>query len=369
MLHNDVPSQNELATLAAVEGRTCLSIYTPMDAALDDPEANRIAFANQAKSALEAVQDKSERDTFEEALGDLADDDDFWRYQSRTLVVLAEGEHVHVHRIPNRLEAVERVGDRYFLKPLLRAVTFPQTAFVLALAEGSVRLVEVSAEYPAETVRVPDLPTSAADHAGKASLSGRAPKGRLQGTEGRKLRVRQYCRAVDQALRPVLTGRDVPLILAATEPVSSIYRSVNSYPALLAEGLDGNPEERSDEELATLARGVLDRHYAAELARTRELFETRRSQGRAQTDLTDIGRSATFGLVDTLFVDIDSFVPGTIDPESGVVELTGDDTGFGYGVIDEMARRTLLQGGRILAVRAEDVPEGAQAAAILRYAG
>ena len=39
-----------------------------------------------------------------------------------------------------------------------------------------------------------------------------------------------------------------------------------------------------------------------------------------------------------------------------------------YGVVDEIARRVLLHGGQVLAVRAEDVPGGGPLAAILRYA-
>ena len=39
-----------------------------------------------------------------------------------------------------------------------------------------------------------------------------------------------------------------------------------------------------------------------------------------------------------------------------------------YGVVDEIARRVLLQGGRVLAVRGDDVPGGGPVAAILRYA-
>ena len=42
---------------------------------------------------------------------------------------------------------------------------------------------------------------------------------------------------VNAALRPILASLDVPLILAASEPLASIYRSVNSYPGLAAEGV------------------------------------------------------------------------------------------------------------------------------------
>jgi hypothetical protein len=95
-------------------------------------------------------------------------------------------------------------------------------------------------------VSVDGLPTDVASAVGKSSISDRAPSGRIQGSEGQKVRMRQYARAIELALRPILAGGDVPLILASTEPMDSIYRSVNSYPRLAATTIPGNP--RGDEQ-------------------------------------------------------------------------------------------------------------------------
>jgi hypothetical protein len=179
--------------------------------------------------------------------------------------------------------------------------------------------------------------------------------------------MRQFARQVDRAVRPVVSGLGVPLILAGAEPLASIYRSVNSYPGLADEGIPGNPEAASDRQLADAARGILDRLYAAELARVREVFEARVSQGRGATDLTDVARAATFGAVDTLLADIDEVVPGFVDEESGAVTLDDSDDAANYGVVDELARRVLLAGGRVLALRADDIPGETATAAILRY--
>ncbi|MBF6170967.1 baeRF11 domain-containing protein [Nocardia blacklockiae] len=366
MLHTDIPTRGEVQALVGEDAPWSVSIYTPTETDTAQPDSNRIAFSNQAREAVDRVEDRSAREVLREEFDDLIDDEDFWRFQSNSLVVLATPARMRTYRVPNRLPAGVFVGDRFHTKPLLRATTFPQTAFVLALAEGSVRLVEVDADGGAEEFRVPGLPGSAADHARKASLSGRAPKGRVQGTEGRKLRVRQYARAVDRQLRDVLAGRDVPLILAATEPIDSLYRSVNSYPMLLTDSLPGNPEEVSDADLGARARTVLDKHYAAELANLRDLFERRRGEGRAATDLSDIARAATFGMVDTLLADIDVTVAGSVS-DGGDITFAEESAAGAPGVVDEICRRVIQADGRVFAVRADDVPGGAAAAAILRY--
>src|SRR3546814_2955312 len=111
------------------------------------------------------------------------------------------------------------------------------------------------------------------------------PSGRIHAAEGQKVLLRQFARKVDQALRPLLTGSGIPLVLAAAEPLASIYRSVNSYAYLAEDTIAGSPEAMTDAQLATRARTILDGIYRDELAAWRSLFETRADQGRATTDI------------------------------------------------------------------------------------
>jgi hypothetical protein len=179
--------------------------------------------------------------------------------------------------------------------------------------------------------------------------------------------MRQYARSIEQALRPILAGGEVPLILAATEPLESIYRSVNSYPGLVTTSIRGNPEATSDAELGANARTVLDGVYASELRELRKLWDLRTGQRRTMTDVADVARAATFGALDTVLVDIDAVVPGTVDEATGAVTFT-PESATSYGVLDEIARRVWLSNGRVLAVRQDEVPGEQGVAAILRYA-
>ncbi|HVY78364.1 MAG TPA: hypothetical protein VG898_07665 [Solirubrobacterales bacterium] len=370
-LHTDIPSRRQIERLLQARGEELVSIYLPTSPITPEADAARIAFKNLAGEAVarlrEAGLDAADREAIEGALDDLHDDLEFWAEQAHSLAVFVDPHGLRSFRLPNRLTAAVQVADRYYVKPLLRAVTFPQTAFVLALAEGSVRLLEVTPDLPTFEVRVPDLPADAADAVGKSSTTDRSPARRLQGSEGRKTLFRSYARAVDRALRAVLVGRDVPLILAASEPIDAIFRSVNSYPHLAEHSLPGSPEASSDAELGEAARKVLDGLYAEELRDLKGLFEQRSAAGRTAVEISDLGRAATFGAVETLFVDIDAKLAGTIDEESGVVSLDDGERAGDYGVIDELCRRVILASGAVLAVRAAEVPDGGPAAAILRY--
>jgi hypothetical protein len=369
MLHTDIPDRAQVGLLLAHRGRCSVSIYVATDP-LSPGDPERIEFKNLAAEALRQLRQADvpagDLAPLEEETADLIDDDSFWRYQARSLAVFATPRSLVTFRLPNRLSSNVEVSDRFFLKPLLRSVTFPQVALVLALAQGSVRLVEVAADAGPWEVGVDDLPTDVASAVRQSSIADRSPSGRIQGSEGQKVRMRQYARSIERALRPILSGDDVPLILAGTEPMDSIYRSVNSYPHLVEKSLPGNPELTTNAELAARARTVLDEVYASELAELRELWDLRTGQRRTLTDVADIARAATFGAVDTVLVDIDTVLPGAVDEDTGAVTFA-DDGVTGYGVVDEIARRVWLNSGRVLAVRNEDVPGEQGVAAILRY--
>jgi len=370
-LHTDIPTRGQVERLLAAREPSSVSIYLPTDPS-SRGDAERIALKNLASEASkqlgQAGVGRADVAAIDDELADLVADDEFWQYQARSLAVFLTPTTSTTFRLPNRLTAAVEVSDRFHLKPLLRAVTFPHAGFVLALSQNSVRLLEIAPELEPTEIQVPDLPKDVAGAVGKSSIRDRAPSRRIQGSEGQKTRMRQYARQIDQALRPLLNGLDVPLILAATEPMDSIYRSVNSYPNLVAASLPGNPETSSVAELTESARRVLDDLYATELRGIQETYALRASQRRASTDIADVARAATYGLVDTVLIDIDEVVPGHLDEETGAVTFDDTDDAVNYGVVDEIARRVWLNGGTVLAVRRDDIPGDSSVAAILRYA-
>jgi hypothetical protein len=371
ILPTDIPTRAEVDRLLEYRAPWGVSIYLETDPA-SNGERERIelkTLAAQATSQLrEAGAGVSVVREFEDEIESLHFDEGFWRYQARSLATFVAPQRLVTFRLPNRLLSQVEVSDRFNVRPLLRAITFPHVGFVLALAQGSVRVVEVIPDLAPAPIAVDDLPSDVASAVGKSSIADRAPARRIQGSEGQKVRMRQYARQVDRALRPLLNGLEVPLILAATDPIESIYRSVNTYPHLLAQGLGGNPETVSDGDLAARARTVLDDFYAAQLRDIKELYGQRAADGRALSDVAEVARAATFGAVETLLVDIDAALPGSVDDETGAVTFADDATGDVHDVTDEVARRAWLSGANVLAVRRPDVPGGGTLAAILRYA-
>ncbi|WON76398.1 hypothetical protein [Serratia sp. UGAL515B_01] len=365
MLHVDIPSREEYSYLADVRSDACISIYLQTSPIRQQLKGSKIQFGNFIKEALQQVVerglDKRRVALLEEELHSVLEDESFWDLHAHSLAVLVTPDSIRTYRLANKLANRLDVGDRFYLKPLLRALTFPHSAYILALSENQTRLIEFFADAPAEEVTVSGMPARMKDAMGDAALNDHH-----HGAVHHKVRLAQYTRQIDQALRPLFARHDSPLILVSTEPLASIYRSTNTLPNLAEETLFSNAEHLGVSELVTLVRPLMDNYYQAQLNTLKLRFDARAGERRVTQDLSDAARAATFGAIDLLLINLDSTLNGTID-ENGVLTFAGGEDEANYGLIDEIAKRAIATGARVLAVRNDDLPSGADLNAILRY--
>ena len=112
---------------------------------------------------------------------------------------------------------------------------------------------------------------------------------------------------------------------------------------------------------------ILDRLFSRELKAVIALYDELKPV-RATTDVSYAAHAATAGAIDQLLVDFDAVVPGLVsDIDGSVIYSASDDAGT-YSVVDEVARRALFTGARVMGARREELPDRAPLTAILRYA-
>jgi hypothetical protein len=371
LLHVDLPTRPEILALASARSDSSVTIYLATTPLTEAAQADRIALKNLGREAIAQLEaagtDKRSIWPIEAALEEIGGDDEFWAHQANSLAIFITPDNFRTFRLPSRLTSAVHVSDRFHIKPLLRAVTFGQDAYVLAIGRGAVRLIEVSGDLPPHKVQVPGLPKDMADAIGRRSHTPRDRPGESGEAASEHALLTRYARVVDEALRPVLSGHERPLIIAAAEPMLSIYRSVSSYAHTAPTGLAGSADHTADHVLASEARAVLDQLHAGQIAELGALYTLREGQGRATTDIAQAARAATFGAIDTLIVDIDVTVPGTVDDETGEVTFAEVDDALTYGVVDEIVSRAMKSGAHIVSARKADVPGNGALAAILRY--
>lgn len=391
MLHIDIPTLAEFKALAAIKGDTCVSLYVPTDPLPDRARQNRIALEDLAVEALQQLKDAGVDKhrislidaQFRHLVGtdhDVADAkkrhklenrkpdpiEEFWKFQGHGLAVLTTPDATRIFRMPYRPQPLAEVADRFHLAPLVRELTSPQDIYVLALTENAVRLLRAFVNLRAVRIPVPDLPSNAEEVARRASIRERNQKGRLQGSEAAKFLLQKFARRVDAALRHVLAGQSTPLVLAANEPLASMFRSVNSYPGLVQEMIPGNPNLLSDAQLEDAALPVLHRLYGRKLRAALARFDQLKPR-RATTDVSYAAHAVTAGAIDELLIDLDAVIPGVVSEIDGSVTYASSDDAEVYSVVDEIARRALYTDARVLGARRDELPNGAPLVAILRY--
>ena len=128
MLYVDVPSESDLRALAAHRGEASVSIYLPTTPLSQQAAADRVEFGNLVKEALRQLRargaDKRQVAALEEQLEDLTSDDEFWRFQARSLAVFATPENVRTFRVASGRSIGVEVSVRFHRSPLLRGVSF-----------------------------------------------------------------------------------------------------------------------------------------------------------------------------------------------------------------------------------------------------
>jgi hypothetical protein len=371
----DIPSREDFVELSQQRNTGSVTLYVGSGAGDAqrsigrDTEAARLALRSAATEALAELEangiDEAPRDSISESLAALENDQSFWGTPAHTIAVFVSPKFTRAFRLRNELRSLTAVGDRFDLGPLLRAATFDHTGYVLALTEGDVRLLFLGSDASSMQLELPTLADDIAETLKTTDNGGKADLPRADGALGPKIEQRRYCSKVQDAVLDVIRESGLPLILSAASDLEPAYREINTYGDLLEIGIYANPSSLSLQELETRGRTVLKQSSEGELASWRENFGTMRANGLASSQLSDVAKAATAGLVDTLLFDLASTEGGSID-ESGAITIADRSGPATYGLVDEVAVRVLRMGGTVKAVRREDLPDDKPVAATFR---
>lgn len=364
----------------------CVSLFMPTHRAGRDVEQDPIRFKNLIREAEESLTAKGLRasEVLELLKGPrgLLQDRPFWQRQSDGLAVFFSAEAFHFFRLPMVFNELVVVSHRFHVKPLLPILTSDGTFYILALSQNQLRLLE-GTRHSVDESNLENVPQNLADalppdafpekevqfHTGASSGSGN----RLAIFHGHdisndiKNRIMQWFRMIDKQLRGFLSDGKSPLVLAGVDTLFPLYKEINTYPHLMDEGIPGNPEGMTPEDLQQKAWAIVEPVFKAErnaqYARFRQLAGT----GQTTTDVTEAVLAAFHGRIDVLFVALGVHVWGGFTSETDKVYVHDSLEPGDEDLLDLTAIQTLIKGGTVYVVSPEEVPDQAALAASLRY--
>jgi hypothetical protein len=317
----------------------------------------------------------------------LLQDSLFWQRQSDGLAIFLSSGEFRYYRLPFDFEELVVVTDRFHIKPLLPLLSGDGRFYVLALSQNEVRLLQ-GTRYSVSEVALEGAPESLAE-----ALRYNDPEKRLQfhtstitpGGKGErpaifhghgvasaddpKDYISRYFHQVDETLQDLLRDEQALLVLAGVDYLHPIYKEANAYPYVVDEGIEGNPEELSAEELHERAWAIVQPLFLA--AQTEAAAQYRQLAGagseQASNDLKEVVPAAYHGRVETLFVAVGLQQWGTFDPETNTVRVHEEAEPGDEDLLDFAAVQALLNSGTVYAVEPEKVPDEAPLAALFRY--
>jgi len=365
----------------------CVSIFMPTHRGAAETLQDQLRFKNLLREAEEDLLRRGlslpEVGKFLEPTQALQADSLFWRYQMDGLAVFLCADMFRFYRLPADFKELVVVTDRFHIKPLFPLLSGDGRFYVLALSQKEVRLFQGS-RHSLKEVELKGISESLSEVSSRSDLEQHVhfhtgtPRGSAKraaifhghgsGTAENKENILQCFRKVDRNLHEVLRDEQAPLVLASVDFLFPIYGQANTYPYLINEGISGNPEGLSEEELHGHAwRGVEPYFQKAReeaMAHYRQLAATDRSS----CDIEVIVQSSYCGRVELLFVAIGLQYWGTFELSSNTVHFReraaepGDED-----LLDFAAIHTLLNGGTVYAVEPDEVPGGTPLAAVFRY--
>jgi hypothetical protein len=378
--------RNELDKLQNEQTSICLSLYMPCVAKGPECRQNSIRFKNLLKRAENSLQandlSPQEMASILDPASRLLEDNRFWDRQSDGLAVFLSANVFEYYRLPMEFDELVVTGSRFHIKPLLRLFTGDANFYVLALSQKDVRLMQCS-RYSVEDVTPEGLTKSLADalrydepekslqyHTGTGAAKGRRAAmfhGQGMGQDDSKDDIKRFFRQVDKDLSAFWNDHHAPLVLAGVEFLLPIYREANTYSNLVSEGLNGNPERLTPDELQTRAWELVEPYFKEERRQAWARFEQLVGTGKASGFLDDVVPAACHGRIDVAFLPVGRQKWGRYDAEENKVYLRDPPELGDEDLLDLVAVRTVRNGGTLYVIDPAEFPDNAPLAAIFRY--
>jgi len=315
----------------------------------------------------------------------LVDDYGFWQHQDQGLALFLSGGEERHFTVPIPLTEQVVVGAGFHVRPLLPVLAADGAFLVLTITADRVRLFEASrfalaedeaADLPRDLDEVkgePDYenPVQASPANRPNTTGGVATNAQVYGDspeEWRKGRLVEFVRRVAAALQARLASDPVPVVLVADAETGGHFRKLAALGPRLAGVVETNPEAMDERALHEAAHAVVRPRFDADREEAVERFQALLGSGdaRAATGIEAVARAAYQGRVEALLAE-GGAAWGRYDDTSDEVVVSGSFAETGEDLLDAAAVRTLRHGGDVHVLSAEEMPDDALVAAVLRF--
>ena len=361
MLRNE-----NLLRMADVRDEWCVSIYMPIDQ--DDPQKGRGRLKKlvfEAEDKLLALGSSPVKVT--RILGPIemiAENAAFWNEPREGFVAFFTADSFVWTSMLYKPDELVVVTDRFHLKPLLRNDGRGGRFYLVSMIGDQVAFFEAS-KAGINQLFPKRMPRNIDSKLLHAEVS---PAGGIEDNKnGRKADLLEFLGRVDSSINEYLNGEGAPLVLAAPEHLHPLYREINTYPALLKEGVKVSGDQMGPGDLLKNALLIARPAFRKKREKALETFREKLGTGLTLDKFPEIFKAAKEGRVDTLFVPVGIQQWGIFNSRTGETEIHELTKPGDKDLLCVASTKTLQKGGKVFVVLPEQMPNNAPAAAILKY--
>ncbi|MDF1812594.1 MAG: hypothetical protein P1V20_10275 [Verrucomicrobiales bacterium] len=345
------------------------SIYCSVGRTREEAEQGRIRMRTQIQDILETASvsetvEKSLRDVLKLTRADESNQD-FWNHQQDGLAVFVDSDSCRKISMSCDIDPTWSKSRYWHLAPLLQCAANAGAYWLLHLSQKSVNLYHGS-HFGFSQISVPGLPKSFDESkAGLRNITGDDPT--TEPLPPNRNDLSRFFEEVNDSVVKVLSGSDLPLVIAGVDHYLPLYETVNTYRNLFSESIKGTPEFLDNEEMNEMALSLLEDEFNRSQDEQFERIADLAESGKSVSGLKDVLCMAAQGRVKNLIAPCNETLWGTYNMEnSEITELPAADI-ESRDLFQLAAEETLLHGGRIYFAPLKDMPNEAGICAELRY--
>ncbi len=369
-------NEKDFKELANYKNDTCVSIFIPTQRAgkevLEGKNKKHLhsEWVQIRKHLKEQKVDESIIDKIGEPIEKLIEDRDFWRHQSDGLAIFTSPDFFKKFTIPVNFEAYHYVGNEFYVKPLVPAMTGDGKFNILAIQLEDVKLFEAT-RYSIAPIEIDDLTPGRLEERVGFDYKEKALQFRTQGEGGEKTQfhghggserdekteIKQFFRAVDQGLKEYLVKENLPLVVYCQDYLFPIYKDANTYNHLVDEVIPGNPNDSDLLGIHKKALEIMESHLHDSRNEKIEKYKELSSTENTTSAISDIIPAVYQGKVDTLFIENRTEVWGDYNENNMQVEFADNNENGSVSLLNLAAKKTIEMGGKVYLVEHEFMPQ------------
>ncbi|TVP50098.1 MAG: hypothetical protein EA341_08125 [Mongoliibacter sp.] len=386
----EIFNRNNFINLSKKKANPTITIYSPTSRQSSDGyKKDQINFKNQlkdVKSKLEKehMMEESDIEKLLSPASELLDNHKFWQNNSDMLACFISEEGMEMIKVPIDLrEGQNFIGEKPMLLPMIPELSDDGHYYILLLNLDQIRLYEATRNTVQEIILDPEevavsFTAEEEEDENQDQLHGQGGSGNVgamfHGHDGgsdevKKVTILNYFHRMTNMLEPKLNQNPLPLVLAGVDYLIPIFNDATKYNHMLKGHVSGAYGEKDMMTLHQKSWEIVAPFFEKEKIKRKENYDQKAADGLAiSNDKLKIIKAALTGGVDTLLVNSNhQHLYGSYDPDNHQINISEDKKKGEHCLIDEAASKVVEFSGKVYMVEDDNMPDGAQVAAILRY--